>query len=126
MESTSEKKVLQGKERFRITPLSFTKDEQHDLGRRYDGRIGYLEGLRGLFTIFTLLAIFFRCFAPAIQTDTDVQGVVPAAFVTAAPAWQNTLRKVFAPLFWNDTLTPHFFIILSGRVVLQSGLLRVG
>jgi len=115
-----EKKVLQGKERFRVTPLAFLKNEDNDMGRSFYSRTGYLEGLRGIFTIFALLTIFFRVFAPAIQTDTDEIGFFPAAFVNAAPAWQNTLRKAMAPIFWNSTLTPHFFIILSGRVVLQS------
>lgn len=115
-----EKKVLQGKERFHVTPLPFLKSEKNDLGRPYGRRIGYLEGLRGIFTIFAFLAIFFRICAPAIQTDTDVQGNMPAAFIQPAPAWQNVLRKALSPLFWNSTLTPHFFIILSGRVILQS------
>jgi hypothetical protein len=121
MESfAEEKRALQGKERFRITPLPVLKNEDNDMGRSYRARTGYLEGLRGLFTIFCFLLIFFRVFAPAIQTDTDDAGFIPAAFVEAAPAWQNTLRKIMAPIFWNSTLTPHFFIILSGRVGLQS------
>ncbi|UZJ56721.1 hypothetical protein CBS101457_006041 [Exobasidium rhododendri] len=118
--TVEEKVVLQGKERFHVTPLAFVKDAQNDMGRSFGSRTGYLEGLRGIFTVFTLLLIFFRVFAPAIQTDTDRDGVIPSAFVIAAPAWQNTLRKVMAPIFWNSTLTPHFYIIFSGRVVLQT------
>lgn len=115
-----EKRLLQGKERFQVTPLAVVECADNDAGRTHGRRIGYLEGLRGFFTIATLLAIFFRVFAPAIQTDTDEAGVFPAAFVQSAPAWQNTLRRAMSPLFWDSTLTPHFFIILTGRVVLQS------
>jgi hypothetical protein len=115
-----EKRILQRKELFGITSYPIVQSDHNDLGRDYDQRLGYLEGLRGLFTIFTILVIFFRIFAPAIQTDVDSDGLIPASFVLAAPAWQNNLRKVMAPILWDSTLVPHFFIILSGRTVLQS------
>lgn len=115
-----QRRILTGKDRFAITSQPFITDTTNDVGRRYGTRKPHLEGLRGILGFFTLLAIFFRTFAPAIQTDTDLNGLFPADFVLVAPQWQNTLRKVLGPIFWDSTLLPHFFIILSGRVTLQS------
>lgn len=115
-----QRRVLTGKDRYAVTALPFVTDTTNDLGRRYGTRKPHLEGVRGILGFLTLLAIFFRTFAPAIQTDTDLNGLFPADFVAVAPAWQNVVRRVLSPLLWDSTLLPHFFIILSGRVCLQS------
>ncbi|KAK0530706.1 hypothetical protein OC834_003226, partial [Tilletia horrida] len=59
-----------------------------------------------------------------IQTDTDVDGTRPAEFVLSAPSWQNTLRKALSPLFWDGTLQSGFFIMLNGRVIVETFLER--
>ncbi|CAO1624208.1 unnamed protein product [Parajaminaea phylloscopi] len=99
-----------------ITPLPVSEDDSHDLGRKRHQRVRWLEGLRGLLALEMLLYIFFRLLAPAIASDTDLDGTYPAAFLSKAPAWHNTLRKALSPLFWNPTLLSTFFLVLSGRV----------
>ncbi|KAK0552266.1 hypothetical protein OC846_002963 [Tilletia horrida] len=122
--STHGFKKLQGKDIWAITPKAFTDDDSNDYGRPRSQRIGYLEGLRGLLALEVLLFSFFRLLAPAIQTDTDRDGTRPAPFVLNAPEWQNTLRKALSPLFWDGTLQASFFMLLNGRVVVETFLER--
>ncbi|CAD6893332.1 unnamed protein product [Tilletia controversa] len=115
---------LHGKDIWAVTPKAFTDDETNDLGRKRAQRIGYLEGLRGLLAIEIMLWSFFRILAPAIQTDTEIDGSRPALFATTAPEWQHTLRKALSPLFWDGTLQAGFFMMLNGRVVVETFLER--
>ena len=112
--------VGQGKERFGITPIAITDDDANDMGRPTSHRLAYLEGVRGLLGLQTLLWIFFRLFAPAIVTDTDLDGTRPALFVTNSPAWMSVLRKVLSPLLFDGSLQMAGFITLMGRVSLQT------
>ena len=102
------------------------KDEDNcDLGRTRAQRVGYLEGLRGLLAFQVMLWSFFRIFAPAIATDTDIDGTRPAAFVASSPEWHSTLRKVASPLLWDGSLQGTIFMILSARVVALSEYIRL-
>ncbi len=112
--------IGEGAERFGVTPIAFTEDSSNDLGRKFSKRIPYLEGLRGFLGIQTLLWIFFRLFAPAMVTDTDMDGTRPAAFALNAPTWQTVLRKVLSPLLFDGSLQMTGFLILCGRVALQT------
>ena len=113
-------KILAGKERFGVTPVPFTADDSNDHGRKRSNRIPYLEGIRGILGLQTLIWIFFRLFAPAIVTDTDLDGTRPATFVDASPQWMNVLRKAVTPLLFDGSLQMTFFIVLSGRTILQT------
>lgn len=117
-------KVLSGDEIWAITPGSIILDDEYDLGRTHNQRIGYLEGLRGLIAIEILLYIFFRLLAPAVATAIDADGTFPAPFSAGAPAWQSGLRRSLAPLFWDSTLPSAFSLILAGRVVTMTFLER--
>jgi hypothetical protein len=112
--------VGQGRERFGVTPIAMTEDDSNDLGRPRRKRIAYLEGVRGLLGFQTLLWIFFRLFAPAIVTDTALDGTQPAGFVESSPEWMNVLRKVLSPLLFDGSLIMAGFIILMGRASLQT------
>ncbi len=120
----SERKVAQGKARFGVTQEAIVLDSSNDEGRPFRSRIAYLEGVRGYLAFCTFLAVFFRIFAPAIATDMDEQGNLDPNFVAIAPAWHSTLRKALSPIAWDQTLIPHAFIILSGRVVVNTYLER--
>lgn len=109
-----------GKERFGITPIALTEDASNDMGRSISNRIPYLEGVRGLLGIQTLLWIFFRFFAPSIVTDTALDGSRPAPFVTESPEWMTIVRKVLSPLLFDGSLQMTCFIVLMGRVTLQT------
>ena len=99
---------------------SIVSTSANDAGRAWSRRTAYLEGLRGYLTLCAMLALFFRIFAPALATDTGKFGEGPAPWSQFAPMWQETVRKVLGPILWDQTLVPHFLIILSGRVVAQS------
>lgn len=111
-------RVLQGMDRYGITPDAFIKDDINDEGRTRDRRIKYIEGIRGIIGVQTLLWIFFRIFAPAIVVNRDLDGVYPATFVTESPQWMDLLRKIVSPLFFDGGIQMTMFLILSGRVVL--------
>jgi len=111
-------RVLQGMERYGITPDAFLKSDINDEGRTRDRRIKYIEGIRGVIGMQTLLWIFFRIFAPAIVVNRDLDGVFPATFVTESPQWMNLLRKILSPLFFDGGVQMTMFLILSGRVIL--------
>ncbi|UZJ53604.1 hypothetical protein CBS101457_002924 [Exobasidium rhododendri] len=112
--------VGEGKERFGITPIAMTEEDCNDLGRKTSNRLAYLEGVRGLLGVQTLLWIFFRLFAPAIVTDTDLDGTQPAMFVERSPEWMSVIRKVLSPLLFDGSLQMAGFIILMGRVAFQT------
>lgn len=113
-------KVLLGKERWGLTIEPFTDQDTFDEGRPRSARIPYLEGLRGIIALQTLLWLFFRTFAPAIVTDIDLDGTQPAPFTQSAPAWQNTLRKALVPLLCDGSTQAAMYIILLGRTGLQT------
>lgn len=108
--------ILRGESQWDVTPNAISQDDTHDVGRKRSNRITYIEGLRGLVGLQTLLWIFFRIFAPAVVTDRDIDGTFPADFTKTCPNWQNILRKVFSPLMWNGSLQATMFIIIMGRV----------
>lgn len=112
--------ILQNDARFDVTPKPFTDNDEADGGRARKHRISYLEGIRGLVAFQTLLWIFFRLFAPAIVTDRDFDGTYPAAFTKTCPQWMNVLRKTLSPLFFNGSFQANMYIILMGRVAMQS------
>jgi len=112
--------IGQGKERFGVVPIAVTEDDTNDLGRPISRRIPYLEGVRGLLGIQTLLWIFFRLFAPAIVTDTDLDGTMPAKFLANSPEWMTVLRKVLSPLLFDGSLQMTMFIVLMGRASMQT------
>ncbi|EPQ26686.1 uncharacterized protein PFL1_05665 [Pseudozyma flocculosa PF-1] len=114
-------KTLQGKARWGLTPDAFLDDDINDEGRRTrSNRVPYLEGLRGILGLQTLVWIFFRMFAPAIVTEFDVDGTQPARFIAQSPQWMNILRKVLSPVLFDGNLQMAMFIILSGRTVLHT------
>ncbi|KAE8214800.1 hypothetical protein CF327_g1842 [Tilletia walkeri] len=112
--------VLKGKTRSLRTDYAFNPSDHNDLGRSHSTRIGYLEGFRGLLALQFLIFTFFRLFAPAVVTDTDVDGTRPASFINVAPSWQNTLRKALTPVLFDGNLQLAAGMILSGRCVLQT------
>lgn len=112
--------VLQGKGRLGITALALKEEECNDMGRTMANRIDYLEGVRGLLGFQTLLWIFFRFFAPAIVTDSGLDGVYPATFLEESPEWMSIIRKVLSPLLFDGSLQMAGFIIITGRVSLQT------
>jgi peptidoglycan/LPS O-acetylase OafA/YrhL len=112
--------IGRGKERFGITAIAFTEDDGNDLGRKRQTRLAYLEGVRGLLGLQTLLWMFLRFFAPAVVTDTDLDGTQPAAFVGASPEWMTIIRKVLSPLLFDGSLQMAGFIMLMGRASMQT------
>jgi peptidoglycan/LPS O-acetylase OafA/YrhL len=117
-------RILQGMDRYGPTPEAFTKDESNDEGRTRDRRIKYIEGIRGIVGVQTLLWIFFRIFAPAIVVNRDLDGVYPATFVNDSPQWMNLIRKILSPCLFDGDLQMTMFLILTGRVVLLTFLER--
>jgi hypothetical protein len=115
VEDTHGYKMLLGKERWNLTQEPFIQDDTLDNGRPRSKRINYIEGVRGVMAFQTLLWIFFRTFAPAIVTDTDLDGTFPAPFVTSSPGWMSIIRKVFAPILFDGSIQMTMFIILMGR-----------
>lgn len=113
-------RVLQGKHRWGITPEPFTQTDAFNEGRLRSQRLPHFEGLRGILAFQTLLWIFFRLFAPAIVTDTAFDGTQPAAFAVNAPGWMEVIRKLFSPLFFSGTLQMTMYIMLVGRVSMQT------
>lgn len=117
-------KILQGMDRYGTTMEPFLDDEVNDEGRCRSRRLQYIEGIRGIIGVQTLLWIFFRIFAPAIVVDRDLDGVYPAVFVSNGPQWMNLIRKILTPLLFDRTLQMTMFIILTGRVALLTFLER--
>ncbi|TIA54181.1 hypothetical protein D6C79_01115 [Aureobasidium pullulans] len=66
----------------------------------------YLYGLRGILAIESFLWLFLKTFVLAVVTN-DVSG----------PGHQVIARKIFSPIFWNESLISSFFVILSARSV---------
>ncbi|SJX64753.1 uncharacterized protein SRS1_15570 [Sporisorium reilianum f. sp. reilianum] len=116
--------ILKDEARFDVTPKPFTENDEADLGRKRKQRISYLEGIRGLVAFQTLLWVFFRLFAPAIVTDREFDGTFPAEFTKTCPQWMNMLRKSLSPLFFNGSFQANMYIILMGRVGMQTFLER--
>lgn len=112
--------ILKGDARFDVTPKALFDNDQADVGRKRKQRISYLEGIRGLVALQTLLWVFFRLFAPAIVTDRDTDGTFPAGFTKTCPQWMNVLRKVLSPLMFNGSFQGNMYIILMGRVAMQT------
>lgn len=66
----------------------------------------YLHGIRGLLAISSIAWIFLQTFVPAtVSNETD------------GPPYQKTIRYVFAPLLWNESLISAFFFTLSARSI---------
>jgi hypothetical protein len=112
--------IPQGTERFGISPIAIIDDDSNDMGRSRKKKVDYLEGVRGFLGLQTLLWIFFRLFAPAIVTDTALDGTRPALFITNSPAWMSTIRKVLSPLLFDGSLQMTCFIVLMGRASFQT------
>lgn len=113
-------RILYGKERWGLTNSPFTEQEAFDEGRPRSARTPYLEGLRGILALQTLLWLFFRVFAPAIVADTDLDGTRPAYFVTHSPDWMSTIRKLLKPILFDGSTQMAMYIILIGRTNLQT------
>ncbi|SNX86955.1 uncharacterized protein MEPE_05664 [Melanopsichium pennsylvanicum] len=112
--------ILKADARFDVTPKPLLDNDQADAGRKRSQRITYLEGIRGLIAFQTLLWVFFRLFAPAVVTDRDFDGSFPADFTKTCPQWMNILRKVLSPIMFNGSFQANMYIILMGRVGMQS------
>ncbi|PWN53719.1 hypothetical protein IE53DRAFT_383760 [Violaceomyces palustris] len=112
-------RVLKGKDRFDVTVGAFLSDKTNDEGRKRSTRIAYLEGIRGILGLQTLIWIFLRIFAPATVTDRDLDGKYPAVFTENQRSYE-IVRKVLSPLLFDGSLQMTMFIILSGRVILQT------
>lgn len=112
--------ILKGDARFDVTPKPILDNDEADVGRKRKHRITYLEGIRGLIAFQTLLWVFFRLFAPAIVTDRDFDGTFPAEFTKTCPEWMNVIRKVISPLMFNGSFQANMYIILMGRVGMQT------
>lgn len=92
-----------------LTAFPFVEEDRNDEGRARTRRVGYLEGLRGIVAIQSLLWTFLRLFCPAV--------VVAAA---PGPTWMVVLRKVLSPVFFDSTLPMSLYIVLMGRVGSQT------
>lgn len=112
--------IHQSKQRLGLTAKALSDNDGNDMGRTVERRIDYLEGVRGLLGLETLIWIFFRMFAPAIVTDVDIDGIRPALFVQQSPEWMSILRKVLSPLLFDGSLQMAGFIVLMGRVSVQT------
>lgn len=112
--------ILKDDARFDVTPKPLLDNDEADVGRKRKQRIQYLEGIRGLVAFQTLLWVFFRLFAPAIVTDRDVDGTFPAKFTKTCPAWMNVIRKAISPIMFNGSFQANMYIILMGRVGMQT------
>ena len=110
--------VLQGRDRWGITPVAFSDDTTTELGRKRSQRVKWIEGLRGVLGLQTLLWIFFRIFAPACVTEIDQDGTFPADFIAYSPSWTGVIRRLFSPILFDGGLQMTMFIILIGRVSL--------
>ena len=66
----------------------------------------YLYGLRGLLAVSGIATVFFQTFVPALAWK-DAEG----------PAYQNVLRVIFSPVFWDEHLLTSFYLILSGYAI---------
>lgn len=66
----------------------------------------YLYGLRGILATCGIATVFIQTFIPALAWK-DSQG----------PAYQNVLRIIFSPVFWDENLLASFFFILSGYAI---------
>jgi hypothetical protein len=66
----------------------------------------YLYGLRGVLAVCGIATVFFQTFVPALAWK-DADG----------PEYQNALRIIFSPVFWDEHLLTSFFFILSGYAV---------
>ncbi|PWZ00058.1 hypothetical protein BCV70DRAFT_189823 [Testicularia cyperi] len=112
--------ILTGADRWGLTQKPFLAEDLNDEGRTRNTRLRYIEGLRGILGLQVLIWTFFRIFAPAIVVDRDIDGIYPATFTSTSPSWQNVLRKALSPLLFNGDLQAAFFVIISGRVSLQT------
>ncbi|KAJ1017860.1 hypothetical protein NDA16_005176 [Ustilago loliicola] len=112
--------ILKGDARFDVIPKPVTDNDEVDVGRKRKQRIPYIEGIRGMIAFQTLLWVFFRLFAPAIVTDRDVDGTFPAEFTKTCPQWMNIIRKALSPLLFNGSFQANMYIILMGRVGMQT------
>jgi len=66
----------------------------------------YLYGLRGILATCGIATIFFQTFVPGLAWKDSEN-----------PAYQNVLRIVFSPVFWDEHLLSSFFFILSGYAI---------
>ncbi|TGO89031.1 hypothetical protein BPOR_0128g00050 [Botrytis porri] len=71
----------------------------------------YLLGLRGFFVLQSFLWIFLQTFVPATVKSNIV------TFPTDTPTYQNLIRKILSPIFWNESLIYSSFVFLSARVL---------
>ncbi len=110
--------ILQGKDRWGITPIPFTDDSTCDMGRRRDQRVRWIEGLRGILGFQVLLWIFFRIFAPAIVASRDLDNQYPATFLASSPEWTEFIRKILSPVLFDGHLQQAIFIVLVGRTTM--------
>ncbi|KAI7231774.1 hypothetical protein KC330_g6248 [Hortaea werneckii] len=66
----------------------------------------HIFGLRGILTILSVLWIFLQTFVPSVVS----QG-------TEGPTYQEVIRYVFSPVFFNLSLVRTFFFVLSARSI---------
>ncbi|TGO59428.1 hypothetical protein BOTNAR_0162g00080 [Botryotinia narcissicola] len=74
----------------------------------------YLLGLRGFLILQAFLWIFLQTFVPATVKSNII------TFPTDTPTYQNLIRKILSPIFWNESLIYSSFIFLSARVLCMS------
>lgn len=97
-EDTSDNSSQKTSNRILQQPLSFSPA----------GPQGYVLGLRGFWTVSSFLWVFLTTFAPVtVKSTANREG----------PVWQELLRNVFSPLFWNPSLIYSAFVIISARLV---------
>lgn len=66
----------------------------------------YLYGLRGILALCSIATVFFQTFVPALVRE-DLDG----------PKYQNLIRIVFSPIFWDEQLICSFFFALSSYAI---------
>ncbi|CAD6442146.1 8d9f3990-add8-4178-8149-cf3797e2eb55 [Sclerotinia trifoliorum] len=71
----------------------------------------YLLGLRGFLITQTFLWTFLQTFVPATVKSNIV------TFPPDTPTYQNFIRKILSPIFWNESLIYSSFIFLSARTL---------
>ncbi|TEY65918.1 hypothetical protein BOTCAL_0135g00050 [Botryotinia calthae] len=71
----------------------------------------YLLGLRGFLILQAFLWIFLQTFVPATVKSNII------TFPANTPTYQDLIRKILSPIFWNESLIYSSFVFLSSRTL---------
>ncbi|ATZ50336.1 hypothetical protein BCIN_05g06950 [Botrytis cinerea B05.10] len=71
----------------------------------------YLLGLRGFLILQAFLWTFLQTFVPATVKSNII------TFPANTPTYQDLIRKILSPIFWNESLIYSSFVFLSSRTL---------